>query len=143
MLFLKASMSNSSSSEIEPGSLEWTERELRRQVRGLLVEVEARENAADAARKEAEALEAARRSEAGPKAKRSSGTARLKRSSGSARTRRRTSGSVSRRSSGSTRARVSGTARAVRRPSAGGGAALWLGVGALAAGGLGLLLFLI
>jgi len=120
--------------EIDPTSLEWTERELRRQVRELMVETEARENAADQARKEQEALLAAREAtRPAPRVSRRSKSARARGASsrkskvGSSARRR----PASRRSSGSVRARV--TPR-----QSGGSPTLWVVFGAVAVGLLGL-----
>lgn len=128
--------------EIDPNSLEWTERELRRQVRELMVEVEARENAADQARKEQAALEAARaatqnkpRVSRRAKSARNRGASSRKSRVGSGARAKAGSGTrrrPSRRSSGSVRARVT------PRQSSGGGATLWVVFGAAAVGLLGL-----
>ncbi len=120
--------------EIDPTSLEWTERELRRQVRELMVETEVRENAADQARKEQEALLAAQEAKRpAPRVARRSKSARNRGASsrkskvGSGARRR----SASRRSSGSVRARVTPSQSS-------GNPTLWVVFGAVAVGLLGL-----
>ena len=109
-----------SSISIDPTSLEWTEQELRRQVRSLMVETETRENAKDAERKAREAREAAQQ----PPIARRTKSSRRQRSSAS---RRRKSSATSRRTSGT---RVARQAQSTVN--------LWLVFGALAAGLLGL-----
>ena len=120
--------------EIDPTSLEWTERELRRQVRELMVETEARENAADQARKEQEALRAAQEAaRPEPRVARRSKSARAR--GVSSRKSRVGSGArrrSSRRSSGSVRARVT------QQRQGSGSATLWIVFGAAAVGLLGL-----
>lgn len=153
VLFL-SEMTSAVEEAIDPTSLEWTERELRRQVRSLMVEVEARENAEDQERKDKVALEAAQaasrpqapiarrsksaRARRGSSSRAKSGSARAaKVKSGIAPAAKAKSGSgtrsrASRRSSGSLRTRVS--------PRGSGSAAttLWVVLGALAVGFLGL-----
>lgn len=130
-----------SSVELDPNSLEWTERELRRQVRSLLCEVEAREEAKDQERREHEALEEARLTSESTRTARRGGSSRRKRRSSTSGVSRRSSGSAraSARRSGSTRARTSGVGRTRSRSGPGW---IWAVAGSLAVGSLGLLVLL-
>jgi cobalamin biosynthesis Mg chelatase CobN len=124
--------------EIDPNSLEWTERELRRQVRELMVEVEARENAADQARKDQAALEAAQAATKSRVARRSKSARNRGSSSRKAKV---GSGTRSKAGSGtrrrpSRRSSVSVRTRGARQGNS--GATLWVVFGAAAVGLLGL-----